>query len=295
MWPSRLASLLGTSADIRAKLGDAAGALEDHDRAVSLLEDLVARFPDDATHLQRLGIGYAQRSSAFEGAADSAAALADMHRAVDCLERLVKARPTDAQAQANLAAALGNSVELLLRAGDEEQAWAAIQRALELARATRSRGGPGNLIELLSLAGRVAAGRGDAVAAAASIQESLDVARAWWQAEPEDPGRAFNVAHMALNAASHFIDEARHDEARALLEEALSAARLALPGGPTQTAQIMAIVHMELAHLADVAGDEESAGAHLSAARTEAGLSDDNQAQWLGANRRLLELYERLR
>jgi len=295
MWPSRLASLLGTSADIRAKLGDAEGALADHERAIGLLEDLVARFPDDASHLQRLGIGYAQRASALEASEDRAGALVDMRRAVDRLERVVAARPTDDQAHANLAAALGNSVDLMLKAGEDEQAWAALQRALELARSTGSRGGPGTLIELLSLAGKVAAMRGDLAAADAAMQEGVDVARAWRQCEPEDRGRAFNVAYVALNSASYYIDAERSDEARVLLVEARAAARFALDGGPTLTAQMLAVVHLELAHLDDLAGDEVSARGHVAAARAEARLTDENLAEWLGSYERLRELYERLR
>lgn len=295
MWPSRLASLLGTSADNRAKLGDAAGALADHERAIELLEDLVARFPDDASHLQRLGIGYAQRSSVIEEYDDLEAAQEDMRRAVDCLERVVAARPTDEQAHANLAAALGNSAELMLKSGATEAAWVALQRALELARRANTRGGPGPLIELLSLAGKVAAMRDDVAGADAALQEGVDVAEAWWQREPEDRGRAFNVAYVALNSASHYIDFERHREARVLLDEALSAARFALDGGPTLTAQVLAIVHLELAHIDDFEGDEASARDHIAAARAEAGLSDENQEEWLSSYTRLRELCGRLR
>jgi serine/threonine protein kinase/tetratricopeptide (TPR) repeat protein len=295
MWPSRLASLLGTSADIRAKLGDAEGALADHDRGIALLESLVDRYPDDASHLQRLGIGYAQRASALEASERSVQARADMERAVTRLQQVVAARPTDEQAHANLAAALGNSAELTLQAGDVEGAWVMLERALELARRAGARGGPGPRIELLSLAGKVAAMRGDLAAADTAMQEGVEVAEAWWQRERDDPGRAFNVAYVALNSASYYIDSVRSTEARALLEKALSAARFAIDGGPTMTRQVLAVVHLELAHLDDLAGDEASAREHVTAARAEAGLTEENQAQWLGSYRRLRELYARLR
>jgi len=57
------------------------------------------------------------------------------------------------------------------------------------------------------------------------------------------------------------------EKARVLLEEALSAARLVLRGGPTQAAQFPAIEHLELAHLDEFAGDDAATGAHFFAAR----------------------------
>ncbi len=66
MWPSRLASLLGTSADNQAKLGDPEAALANYDRAIALLNTLVARFPDDMNHAARLGVTHAMHAGAPE-------------------------------------------------------------------------------------------------------------------------------------------------------------------------------------------------------------------------------------
>jgi hypothetical protein len=179
--------------------------------------------------------------------------------------------------------------------GDFEGASETLQRALDLTRKADARGGPGMLIELLALVGKVAALRDDVVAADAAMQEGVDLARQWRERAPEDRGRAFSLANVALDASSYYIDTERYVEARALLDEVLPAARLAVDGGPTISAQVLATVHLELAHLDVLAGDDESARAHFAAARSEAGLCDENQGEWLSSYRRLRELYSRFR
>ncbi|MCA8965878.1 MAG: protein kinase, partial [Planctomycetes bacterium] len=131
-WQARLATMIGARADNRSKLGDAAGAAADHDRAVLLLEPLAQRFPDEPQFRRRLAAVLGERGMSRAQARQFDEARADFERSIAAYEELVAAQPEDQQSKANLVASLANTSQLQAMTGDVATARRTIQRAIEL-------------------------------------------------------------------------------------------------------------------------------------------------------------------
>ena len=295
MWPSRLASLLGTSADNRAKLGHPEAALADYERAIALLDTLVVRYPDDMNHTVRLGVTHAMHAGALEGIGRIPAAIDALQRGTALLQSALERRPKDDQCRANLAAALGHTAQLLLSQGQAGRARAVMDEAMQHCRARRPGSNPVNLIELATLAGQVAAQDSDGAAAFAAFSEAATVAEAFLASAPDESGRAFLAAMARQNLGSHLLSAGDAAAARAQLELALPAARLAMRGGPSAAPSLLATVCVELASLCEQSGDMVGAEEWLHTAERDAGLNPSVAPAWFEHAPRAAELYRRLR
>ncbi len=269
-WAARLADQLGTRAMNRRHLGDAPGAMQDHDRAIELLERVLQTADSEVQHHRRLAVAFGERAGSHAMDGDHDAALRDLERSAQEFERLLQQHPDDELSKANFAATLGNHASTLAQKGRLPEARAKVEQAIAIARSRRGGEAERSLIELCGSASDLAMQAMDVEAATRWMDEARQRAAAWLQQRPDDGMRQATAAMLAVNRGTMFLQLRRHGDARSCWEEALPTARSAASAGPFGR-QILAVLLLRLADVATRDGDVPTARRWFEAALRETG------------------------
>jgi len=243
-WPLRLARVLGARASTRVALhGPSAGT--DHDRAVVLLEQALAKTQTEGALRRALAIALAERAAWHQAAGNHSAALADFARAAEGLSASLDAQPGDDPTRGNLASVLASQAMALQHAGDLPAARACAEHALEVCRGCRNTEGQRSLVELLAMTSDLAMRAGDVAAAIAFVEEATERAAALLAEAPDDAARQLTVAMTSLNHGTALINARDPDAAVERLVAGLSTAR-AVAGHSALGRQTLALTLLRL-------------------------------------------------
>ena len=277
-WQARLATMIGSRADNRAKLDDPAGAAADHDRAVGMLEQLTLRFPDELDYQRRFAAALGERGMARAQQRQFDPAREDFERSITAYEKLVAGRPDDARSAGNLVASLANASQLQAMAGDLTAARRTIGRAIELnevrtfGEAERSR------IEVLMQAADLAMRDLDAENGVALMTRAHGLATAWLAQSPQDPLRLGTMAMLATNLGTMQIQMRDLDAALATFTNTLEVARAAAASGGVANRRVLAFLLLRLCDVNLRQERVEEARKWFAAAIAETGVTKARMA-----------------
>lgn len=260
-WQARLATMIGSRADNRSKLGDADGAAQDHQRAVELLDQLTVRFPDEPQFLRRLAAVLGERGMARAELRQFELARADFERSIATYETLIAAHPEDRQSFANLIASLANTSQLQAMAGEVKTARTTIARAVTLGEQRSFGEVDRSRIEVLMTAADLAMRDLDVDSGTAHMGKARTLADAWLAQKPDDPLRMGTVAMIGANFGTMQIQMRDLPAALATFQATLPLARAAAQGGGPAHRRVLAVLLLRLC-------DVELRQANLEAART---------------------------
>jgi tetratricopeptide (TPR) repeat protein len=272
---ARLADQLGTRASNRRQLGDAPGALQDHDRAIELLQRVLQTSAAELHHRRRLAVGFGERAGCHAMDGNFEAALRDLERSEQEFERLLAANPDDELSKANLAATLGNHAGVLAQADRLPEARGLVERAIEIARGRRGGEAERSLVELCGTAADLAMRAMDSEAGVRWMDEAWQRVNEWLAKQPDDLVRQATTAMIAGNRGTMYLQMRRHADARTCWEEALPLARKA-SAGPFGR-HVLGILLLRLSDVATRDDDVETARRWFAAALQEV---DAKQAQF---------------
>lgn len=270
-WSSRLAGLLASRASNRRQLDPDASTDDDQDRAIAVLETLVARFAHEPAHLQRLAIAYGERAANR----NDDAARNDAARAIDLLEQALRQRASNPQVVSNLIVALANGASLARGLGELDLALARSLRALELI-GNASFGESRRLeIEVRCAAGEVLTMTGDAARGREELERALALARDWCETRPAERIAQGAAAMASLALGTHLLVQEDLAGARSNLTAALPYAQKAAASGGQFQLDTLALVWLRLCETERRAGDFEAARRAFLAAEREAGAAKE--------------------
>lgn len=277
-WQARLATMIGSRADNRSKLGDAAGAAADHQRAVELLDELVARFPDEPHFQRRLAAGLGERGMARAEQRQFEQARADFERSIATYEALIAAHPEDRQSLANLVASLANTAQLQAMTGDVTTARATIARAVTLGEQRSFGEADRSRIEVLMTAADLAMRDLDVDSGNELMAKARTLADAWLAQKPDDPLRMGTVAMIGTNYGTMQIQMKDLPAALATFSATLPLAREAAKSGGPALRRVLAILLLRLCDVEMRQQNTAAARTWFAAAIAETGVTKARMA-----------------
>ncbi|MCC7399456.1 MAG: protein kinase [Planctomycetes bacterium] len=206
-WRYQFARVLGTRAENLRKLGDDTGGQADTDRAVALLQQVVAEAPLDAAYRSSLAVALAERADRLSDRGDAAGCERDFSEAEAVLRAAIAQQPGEVTVRLNLAATLANHANASHLRGDPARA---VQLTAAALASIEPCSGPEvvrNRIELLQSAGTMLMRAGDAPAAAASMQQATELAIAELERRPQDQDLLAAALLVTLNRGIFVISD----------------------------------------------------------------------------------------